>query len=187
MNDPGTNVLFNIDQVNVAESEAMCKRDLSTWERNGLGALCNQKTIPSGAIKSHGSMAQTLSNSMNESIFRSGRSFTLWDVNPTHIRVLIRSAPERAQGQDQNIDLQFQLVTYMDIPSMFSGISIRAASNDEREKVIGRLPKSFPDYKVFVIESSGIEYHIVALSLWVEENTLSPMESSILNNFTKDV
>ncbi len=152
------------------------------WEHYAI-----KKAIPSGGIKSQRSMAQTLSNSMNESIFRSGRSFTLWDVNPTHIRVLIRSAPERAQGQDQNIDLQFQLVTYMDIPSMFSGIAIRAASNDEREKVIGRLPKSFPDYKVFVIESSGIEYHIVALSLWVEENTLSPMESSILNNFTKDV
>lgn len=124
---------------------------------------------------------------MNEPIFRSDRSFSLWDVNPTHIRVLIRSAPERAQGQDQNIDLQFQFVTYMDIPSMFRGIVIRAATSDERVRVIGRLPKSYPDDKVFVIESSGIEYHIVALSLWVEENALLPMESSILNNFTRDV
>ena len=124
---------------------------------------------------------------MSEYIFRSDRAFRLWDVNPTHIRVLIRSAPERAQGQDQNIDLQFQFSTYMDIPSMFPGIAIRAATSDERKRIIGRLPKSYPDDKVFVIETNGMEYHIVALSLWVEENTLPPMQSSILNNFTRDV
>lgn len=131
-------------------------------------------------------MAQTPSNSIDMYIFRSGRAFSLWDVNPTHIRVLIRSAPERAQGQDKNIDLQFQFVTHMEIPSMFRGIAIRDATNEERERVMARLPKSYRDYKVFMIESGGNEYHIVALSLWVEENTLLPMESSILNNFTRD-
>lgn len=118
-------------------------------------------------------------------VFKSQRTFALWDVNPTHARVLFRSQKGDRNGTSGNLDLQFQCVSYLEIPFDIRGIEIRLAEPDERLKVIGRLGRSFADDTLFAIETNAQTYYVAALSFHVDENDLPLMQSSILNNFTR--
>ncbi len=118
-------------------------------------------------------------------VFKSQRTFTLWDVNPTHLRLLFRSQKRDRDGNARNLDLQFHCVSYLDIPSDLRGVEVRIAEAEERQKVLSRLGRSFADDTVYAIDTGAERYYVVATSFHVDENDLPEMQSSILNNFSR--
>lgn len=105
-------------------------------------------------------------------MFQSDRKFKLWDYRVSHKQALIRSpkTPDIAT----NVDFVFWGVEYLSIPSTLDGIAVVKADAMAGN---GFTPSSNGD--VFVIETGGESYVIVAAGCKVLENRLDIFESSL--------
>ena len=105
-------------------------------------------------------------------MFQSDRKFKLWDYRVSHNQALIRSP--RSPDISTNVDLVFWGVEYLSVPSTFDGIAMTKA---DAMAANGFTPSSNGD--VFVIETSGESFVIVAAGCKVLENGMDIFESSL--------
>ena len=115
---------------------------------------------------------------MNLPRFSSDRVFRIWDWSVSHCRLLIRSPRSEHNEQEQNIDLAFYGVFYMELRESMNGLTI-ASPNAEDEAYL--RTKTTPDAhsQYYVIESSGMKCFVGAVQLEITENDLPIMQSSL--------
>jgi hypothetical protein len=116
------------------------------------------------------------------------RVFRVWSFTVSHNILIIRSPlkfPDE-NGYDEsfnhNIDIEFESVEYMDIPTWMNGICIKEVNNNGPSKLQYLLADK--DLKIFEIRSQQGKFHIVASSYqigknkWVSEDRVSNMSLS---------
>ena len=119
-------------------------------------------------------------------ILESSRQFKIWDANPTHAQLLLRSHKNDSLGISENIDVQFRNVKFICLAGVMEGITISIADESERTKSLEWLPKSYSGDKVYVIISNSKRYFVIAGICLIDYNDLHIMKSSIENDFTTD-
>ena len=115
-------------------------------------------------------------------MFSSTQAFQLWDFNPTHSQLLLRSA-SKLYGPRNNLDIVFKVVTYLAIPQSFDTLSIEIGSSADLAGYPDALANLQKFNKVFVIKTKTYKHFVIASSFYVEENELPMMKSSIDNDF----
>lgn len=107
-------------------------------------------------------------------MFKSNRKFKLWDCRVSHNQVLIRSPS--TPDISTNVDLVFWGVEFISIPTSFDGLQIvRGVST----KDAGFEFSPSTNGEVFLIETAGRRFVVVAAGCKVLENALDIFESSL--------
>lgn len=115
---------------------------------------------------------------MTKEIYKSDRSFVVFDYLVSHGQLLIRS--DKRKGDKENIDIIFFDTTFVQMFTMLEGIVIRILEDKKRinyESVDKYL--SFDNSNLFEIESGSEKYYIAASFVKVYENTLEFNETSL--------
>jgi hypothetical protein len=116
---------------------------------------------------------------MKQEIFKSPRYFTLFDFLISHGQLLLRS--QKSEDHENNIDIVFYDVAYLQVYRGFDGISIRNIG-DAPNSLAYPLVKKYlnNDHSfLFELESNQEKYLIAASFFHVYENQLEFGESSI--------
>jgi hypothetical protein len=108
--------------------------------------------------------------------FQSDRHFQVWDYHVSHSRMLIRSSisPENSTNQD----IIFYSVDFLDIPTIFRGLTLATVGWDEALGA-GIPADEFGHSTVFRLETDGKRFYIVALACYIYENELDLFDSSL--------
>jgi hypothetical protein len=104
--------------------------------------------------------------------FSSDRVFSLTDYLIGHQHLLSRS--RAGVGGEQNVDLIFAAVQYVELPTLLNGILVfkpRDAQSVSLEQRAGVDTRGGD--RIFVIESQGRRFCIVASAHWIHVNTLN--------------
>jgi hypothetical protein len=92
-------------------------------------------------------------------------------------QLLVRSAADIQYPR--NIDIRFGGVRYMELPTtLMHGLELADPLLEDHSRateIVGPIPVA----QVFVLVSGGRRYLVVALGMWVEENDLPFMTSSL--------
>ncbi|GAA2836170.1 hypothetical protein GCM10010452_75490 [Crossiella cryophila] len=93
-------------------------------------------------------------------LFRSDRTFQVWDYTASHCRLLLRSPGD---GDRTRVDLVFAGVSSMRLSTAYvGGLRIRCATGSEG-----------PDRRRFLLESDGVADHVVGEAVgWHEDQDL---------------
>jgi len=115
---------------------------------------------------------------------KSDRIFSVYEYQMSHQQVLIRghrAAQMAEDGLGMNLDLVFQMVAYVSIPTIFYGLELDDATEEEvhqaREKV-GR--DAFKPEWVRILVTAGKRYMVVAPHVSVFDNNWSSTDSHFL-------
>ncbi len=115
--------------------------------------------------------------------FSSSRDFQIWDYYISLSQLLLRSVPDEGKGEQENIDIIFKGVFYLDIPATLSGIEIDTPTGDELTRLQSRAgtqqDAAAAYYKYFVLVSKGRRFYIGAFGMSIETNTLGMLETSL--------
>lgn len=108
--------------------------------------------------------------------------FVFFDYNISHKLLLLRNNDSH-EFSGPNIDLIFESVFYLEIPTSLQDILIYEASDDDVgriEKRIGqKIDKEF-GFKIYSIESNQGRFYIGCSRFIIEKNNLPFMKSSIV-------
>lgn|GEM_PF-6780137 len=88
----------------------------------------------------------------------------MWDFNPTHTQLLLRSPENAPLGHTHNIDIHFKNVTYVSVPWMMKGITLAVAENSQKLSICNdcqRLPRIPGDLKAYVIQPMEMDYVVI--------------------------
>lgn len=107
----------------------------------------------------------------------SKRIFRIWDFRVSHDQLLIRSP--KSASEPSNIDLAFVGVEFVELPTMLKGLRVAEPTADDAKRVELALNRPVALNRVFVIETDGHRYAIVAAAMRVSENELDMFESSL--------
>jgi len=115
--------------------------------------------------------------------FSSARDFQIWDFYISFGQLLLRSVGNGEGANATNIDITFRGVFYLDIPATLSGVELGTATDDELARLAARTGISQDPtgqyHKYFVLMSKGNLYYVGAMDIYIGENTLDMMETSI--------
>lgn len=115
---------------------------------------------------------------MSPEIFKSRRYFTFFDYLISHGQLLIRS--DKRKGHDQNIDIIFFDVTFVQLFTMLYGITIRSVSKNEIiDYPTVKKYLNYEHHNLFEIESNRERYYVAASFVRVFENELEFDETSL--------
>ena len=105
------------------------------------------------------------------------RSFQVWDYWVSHSQLLVRSAADISHPQ--NIDITFGGVQYMELPAMLPELELAEPVPDEQRRATEIVGRAVPVEQLFVLVTRGRRYLVVALGMWVTENDMPFMKSSL--------
>jgi hypothetical protein len=105
------------------------------------------------------------------------RNFRLWDFKVSHDQLLLRS-PKNAENP-KNLDVAFVGVEYIELPTKLKELTVGEAGDDDFRRADLGVGKAVPRNQVFVIESGGRRYVVVAAAMKVSETDLDLFESSL--------
>jgi len=116
---------------------------------------------------------------MQNNIFSSDRPFQVWGYLVSHDQLLLRSPI--IKGYEKNIDIIFFGVTYLQIDTDLSGLTIQKVDPADAEIVHNSVKQSliYDGNNLFEILSNDEGYLIVAGFVRVFENDLEFGESSL--------
>jgi hypothetical protein len=77
------------------------------------------------------------------------------------------------------MDAIFVGVEYIDLPTKMVELAITTPTEAERAAVRARLKKEVGPSNLFILETTGIRYFVVAVAMKVMENELDIFESSL--------
>lgn len=104
------------------------------------------------------------------------RTFQLWDYNVGHQRMLLRS-PKNGSNR-LNVDLKFYGVSYVSLPTLLRGVSVREATEDETSKLASTMDDAaLRERRVFVLQTQRRDYAIVAAHMREDHNEQDWSES----------
>ena len=99
------------------------------------------------------------------------RRFTFWYYTVSHSMALLRSV---GRDGDENIDLVFWAVSYIEIPTDINGIEIRKPTGEDIEYISRRTGDA--DKEITVLVQGGRKYYIVSAGMKVVRNHLDFFE-----------
>ena len=105
------------------------------------------------------------------------RNFRLWDFRVSHDQLLLRS-PKTAENP-KNLDVAFVGVEYVELPTKLKELTVGEAGDNDFRRADQAVGSPVPRGQVFVIESGGRRYVVVAAAVKVFENDLDIFESSL--------
>lgn len=111
--------------------------------------------------------------------------FSLIDFSDTHGLLLFRKPDwDIENDRPYNTDLIFCGVTYMEIETNFESLTISRGGNEEdiryfKEKDVGLFLKPINPNNIFIIESQGKKFYILAQDLIIEYNHLQHPKTSL--------
>lgn len=108
------------------------------------------------------------------------REFKVWDFTVSHKQIIIRSlGPEE---NSPNLDLHFRGVDFLSIPTVFLGLSINTATEAEVLQAQQLLaPRGCTPESVWVLESRGRRYFVVAAALDIAETDYPMMSTALIH------
>jgi hypothetical protein len=106
----------------------------------------------------------------------SSEIFTLFDYQVGHQGLMLR-ANSKSDRSFSNLDLIFDGVTFVSIPTVILGVDIIVDRSSEYSSLLGTSANM--EEKVYLIHSQGKKYFIVANSFIAIENNLSWEVSSL--------
>lgn len=115
---------------------------------------------------------------MNKEIYKSDRYYTFYDFQVSHGQLLLRS--DKRKGYDNNIDIVFFGVSYIQLFTKLDGIVIRVADKTlvaDYNSVSKYL--TYEGENLFEIESNSEKYYLAASFARVFENQLESYETSL--------
>jgi hypothetical protein len=104
----------------------------------------------------------------------------MFDFSISHKVLLFRN--EEPERENINIDIIFEGVFYLDIPTRLEGLSILEADDQEISNILAKYnDKFYPEFgeKIFVIKSDSNKYFIGCVRYLIKENSLPGLTSSI--------
>lgn len=104
----------------------------------------------------------------------SNRKFKLWYYHVNHKEVLIRSMKDSCF--ENNIDLYFGDVDYIEIPSVLTDLVVEEANEKDVKYLRKKLNKNVSQSNIKVIISHQRRFYIVAEVFKIMENTLDIMQ-----------
>ncbi len=105
------------------------------------------------------------------------RRFRLWDYRVSHDQLLIRSSKNGTNSK--NVDVSFVGVEYVEMPTHMQELTISAPTPEDHRRAMDILAKPVPAEYVFVVVNNKRRYVLVAAAMFVQENELEFMESSL--------
>ena len=105
------------------------------------------------------------------------RTFKLWDYYITRSQLLMRS--HKTVAHPTNIDIIFGDVEYVELPTNLRGLAIVAPQPAEVWRAEQVMNGPVPGERIFVIETKGRRYMVVASVMTISENELMLHESSL--------
>ena len=114
-------------------------------------------------------------------IFESAETYTLEDFDMGHQRLLIRRP--KGQTHDDNMDIIFEGVRYINIPTLMRGIVIRKGSGEsleERQHIKDYLVPGSHLYRIALQQS---ECYIIASCMGIYTNSFEFYETSLGNEY----
>jgi hypothetical protein len=108
--------------------------------------------------------------------YTSSQVFTWFDYQVGHQGLLLR-ANGNSDHEIGNVDLIFDGVTYVSLPTVLSGVEVSVDRSPENS--ILKSLNACPEDKVYLISSKGQAYFVVANSFIAIENNLSWHISSL--------
>jgi hypothetical protein len=116
---------------------------------------------------------------MEDKIFSSDRPFRVWDYLVSHDQLLLRSA--KIKGFERNIDVIFFGVSYIQLHTVLSGVTISKIDPPDEEVAYESIKKylKHEGNKLFQVASANERYLIVAAFVRVFENALEFDETSL--------
>jgi hypothetical protein len=112
------------------------------------------------------------------------RTFKMWDYWVSHSQLLLRSPGDlrepKGSSESRNIDIIFLDVDYIELPAIMCGLELASDATAEElsnvKEIIGDIVS--PE-RMFVLISKGRRHLVVAGGMWVRENDLELMETSL--------
>ncbi|WP_286863369.1 MULTISPECIES: hypothetical protein [Sphingobacterium] len=116
---------------------------------------------------------------MNKNIFKSDRYFTVFDFTVSHGQLLLRASKD--DRDNQNIDLIFFGVRYMQLFTSLFGLSVKLVEKDQKPINYNSVNSfvSADNNSLFEIETGNEKFYIGASYFIVYENELEFDESSL--------
>jgi len=105
------------------------------------------------------------------------RNFRFWDFRVSHDQLLLRSAKNATTPR--NVDVAFVGVEYVELPTKIRDLCLCDATAEDYAKAQDRLGRTVPNSQVYVVETEGRRYLVVAAAVKVFENDLEIFESSL--------
>lgn len=97
--------------------------------------------------------------------------FLFNDCSATHDQLLFRCSVPIDDLHYYNRDLLFEGIKYLNIPSRFIGLKISLGSKEDLPNDIAEhLKAEFTYRKVFILETEGLKYSMVANRILYQEN-----------------
>lgn len=115
---------------------------------------------------------------MEDNVFASDRPFRVYGYLVSHDQLLLRS--DKIKGYEQNIDIVFFGVSYIQLHTVLPGLTIRKI--DRNTEVLHESVKNEVGWEannLFEVISGNEKYKIVAFFVRVFENDLESGESSL--------
>lgn len=118
-------------------------------------------------------------NPVSVAEFSSERIFSLFDYYVGHQHLLLRSSA--GHGGDENLDLIFGAVQYVELPSVLRGVRVTRPGGDEAETVEKRSGADTNGGRlIYALDSGGRRFYVVASTLWIHKNKLPGLKSSLI-------
>jgi hypothetical protein len=102
------------------------------------------------------------------------RQFQFWMYRMSHGELLVRS-PRDAENEE-NVDLIFVGVEYVDLPRQLPGVKVDVPTADEVKWLGSRVGRPVEASKVTVLETQGRRHLVLASFFKVETNKLDLLE-----------
>ncbi|MEO0557104.1 MAG: hypothetical protein AAF170_02855 [Bacteroidota bacterium] len=106
--------------------------------------------------------------------------FRVFDYSVSHSQLVIRHSWREGE-QNLNLDLLFDGVDYIDLPVHLEDPILSAGGETDLARLAETRPSLHKSYRdVFVLESSGCRFVVVAALLKIVKSDLPPMESIVI-------
>lgn len=101
------------------------------------------------------------------------RLFRFWYYTVSHAQALLRSV---GKDDEENIDIYFGGVSYLEIPEEIDGLEIKEPSASDKEYIAGKTGNFRPQDKITVLVHGGQKYYIVSSAVKIMKNKLESYE-----------
>lgn len=98
------------------------------------------------------------------------RRFRFWYYTVSHAQALLRSL---GKENEENIDIYFGGVSYLEIPEDIDGLEIREPSSFDKEYIARKIGNIRPQEKITVLVHGEQKYYIVSSAVKIMKNKLA--------------
>ncbi|MFJ1805194.1 MULTISPECIES: hypothetical protein [unclassified Streptomyces] len=100
---------------------------------------------------------------------RSGRAFQVWDYDPSHRQLIIRSDPSRLDGTTTRVEVYFGHVEFMLVQPTYHSLRVRRALPSEFRRIseFAGVPEADME-STYLIDPEGMSFVVSGRPSWRE-------------------